>query len=145
MKELVNLEISSESIEISDENLDLLREYDVIEIGTTTNPLLMESYVYRLNANKLINRFISLAISQTDELDRILRYKGLFNEYKILKIIEKYQVVSPKIIENNLPGVSKSWLSRILNNLLNKEFIKKMEKDVKGLYVLTKKGEEIIK
>ncbi|NVM02454.1 MAG: hypothetical protein HWN67_08965 [Candidatus Helarchaeota archaeon] len=142
---MVILEILNKNVEINDDNLEILRENEVIEIGITTNPLLMESYVYRLNTNKLVERFISLAISQTNELERILRYKGLFNEYKILRIIEKYQVVSPKLIENSLPGISKSWLNRILNNLLKKEFIKKIEKDVKGLYVLTKKGEELIR
>lgn len=145
MNDLVILEILNKNVEINDDNLEILRENEVIEIGITTNPLLMESYVYRLNTNKLVERFISLAISQTNELERILRYKGLFNEYKILRIIEKYQVVSPKLIENSLPGISKSWLNRILNNLLKKEFIKKIEKDVKGLYVLTKKGEELIR
>ena len=145
MNDLVILEISNENVETDDENLEILRGHDVIEIGIITNPLLMESYVYKLNVDRLVERFISLAIAQTNELERILRYKGLFKEYKILRIIEKYQVVSPKLIENSLPGVSKSWLSRILNNLLKKGFIQKVEKEVKGLYVLTKKGEEIIK
>lgn len=126
------------NLEIDEKDLIKLKKEGVIEITTKFTPLLIEYNTYRLNINKLIDRFIS----KINQFEKLIDYNGLLNEYKILKIIEQSDVASPKLIYSKLPGVSIPTINRILFNLLEKGFIKKIEK---GLYKLDEIGEKLIK
>ena len=132
------LEIIEKSLEISDDIIKKLEKKGVLKIENEVNPLLLDYNLYKLEVSKLIEQYIS----QSEEIEKLLKYEGSFSEYKILKVIKKYGVASPKLIDDELTGIKKSWINRLLNNMLKKKLIEKIGK---GLYQLDEIGKEMLK
>ncbi len=138
MYQLPTLEILERNLELTEDMIQKLNKKGLLKIENKVNPLLQDYNLYFLEVGKLIEQYLS----QSDEIEKLLEYEGSLSEYKILKIIEKFSVASPKLMVKELPTISRSWISKLIKSLLDKGFIKKIEK---GLYQLDKKGREIIK
>ena len=131
------IEIFERTIEVDEDFITRLEKEGLLKIENKVNPLLLEYNEYKLEVSKLVEMFISNSI----ELEKLMKYEGSLSEYQILKTIDKFSVVSPKLLEKQLP-ISRSWVNRKLSDLLEKKYIKKIEK---GLYQLDEKGKEVIK
>ncbi len=137
MKKLPTMEIVERSLEVSNDVIKKLENQGVLEITNEINPLLMDYNRYKLKVDRLVDIFIS----QIEETEKLIKSKRSLSEYKILKVIKKFGVASPKLIDDEL-GIKKPWINRLLSKMLNKGLIKKIGK---GLYKLDEKGKEIIK
>ena len=131
------IEIFERTIEVDEDFITRLEKEGLLKIENKVNPLLLDYNEYKLEVSKLVEMFISNSI----ELEKLMKYEGSLSEYQILKTIDKFSVVSPKLLEKQLP-ISRSWVNRKLSDLLEKKYIKKIEK---GLYQLDEKGKEVIK
>ncbi|MHA1383721.1 MAG: MarR family transcriptional regulator [Candidatus Helarchaeota archaeon] len=133
------LEIIEKSIKVTDAVIKKLEARGLLEITNEINPLLMKYNVYKLKVDRLVDEFIS----QVDETEYLLKSEGSLSEFKILKVIEKYGVVSPKLIDEELK-ITKPWINRLLKKMVEKGLVEKIKKG-RGLYKINEKGKELIK
>jgi len=132
----MNLEIDRININISDEELDILKKAEVVKTYERTN---FQGNVYEtleFSVETLIEKFIK----RLKGIRNFFAYDGSLNSLKLLVLLMEYKGVNPKMIMERL-DTSNATTHRAIQELIKKGFVRKVET---GLYQITDEGEKFV-